>query len=172
MATIQDVLADTHPTDVALRQLGTRDFGWVIERHGAVYSEEYGWDEGFQALVARIVAEYIEHRDPAREHAWIAEVDGERAGCVFCAEKDRDVAQLRLLLVEPWARGRGVGTRLMEACLDFAKRVGYGRVMLWTNDVLKDARRIYERAGFTLVDETEHHSFGRDLVGQNWWKSL
>jgi DNA-binding MarR family transcriptional regulator len=114
MATIQKLLADTSPAEVALRQLATGDFGWVIERHGVLYAEEYGWDESFEALVARIVAHYIEHRDPARENAWIAEVDGERAGCVFCAEKEREVAQLRLLLVEPWARGRGVGTRLVR----------------------------------------------------------
>jgi DNA-binding MarR family transcriptional regulator/GNAT superfamily N-acetyltransferase len=172
MATIQKLLADTQPAEVALRRLASGDYGWVIERHGVLYAEEYGWDEGCEALIARIVADYIEHRDPARENAWIAEVDGERAGCVFCTEKERDVAQLRLLLVEPWARGLGAGTRLVDACLDFAERVGYGRIMLWTNDVLKDARRIYERAGFTLVDEQKHHSFGRDLVGQNWWKSL
>jgi DNA-binding MarR family transcriptional regulator/N-acetylglutamate synthase-like GNAT family acetyltransferase len=172
MATIHKLLAETRPAETALRQLASGDFGWVIERHGVLYAEEYGWDEGLEALIARIVADYIEHRDPARENAWIAEVDGERAGCVFCTAKELEVAQLRLLLVEPWARGRGVGSRLVEACLDFAKRTGYKRIMLWTNDVLNDARRVYERAGFTLADEEKHHSFGRDLVGQTWWKSL
>jgi DNA-binding MarR family transcriptional regulator/N-acetylglutamate synthase-like GNAT family acetyltransferase len=172
MATIQKLLAGAQAAEVALRQLAAGDFGWVIERHGVLYAEEYGWDHGFEALVARIVAGYIEHHDPSRENAWIADVDGERAGCVVCTEKERDVAQLRLLLVEPWARSCGVGTRLVDACLTFAKRAGYGRIMLWTNDVLVDARRIYERAGFALADEEKHHSFGRDLVGQNWEKSL
>ena len=172
MATIQKLLAGGRAAEVALRQLAAGDFGWVIERHGVLYAEEHGWDHGFEALVARIVARYIEHHDPSRENAWIADLDGERAGCVFCTEKERDVAQLRLLLVEPWARSCGVGTRLVDACLKFAKRAGYGRIMLWTNDVLVDARRIYERAGFALADEEKHHSFGRDLVGQNWEKSL
>lgn len=172
MATIQKLLAGAQAAEVALRQLTAGDFGWVIERHGVLYAEEHGWDHGFEALVARIVAGYIEHHDPSRENAWIADVDGERAGCVFCTEKERDVAQLRLLLVEPRARSCGVGTRLVDACLKFAKRAGYGRIMLWTNDVLVDARRIYERAGFALADEEKHHSFGRDLVGQKWEKSL
>jgi N-acetylglutamate synthase-like GNAT family acetyltransferase len=172
MATIQTLLTETRPAEVSLRQLAAGDFGWVIERHGVLYAEEYGWDEGLEALIARVVADYIEHRDSERENAWIAEVDGERAGCVFCTEKEREVAQLRLLLVEPWARGRGVGTRLVDTCLAFAKRAGYRRIMLWTNDVLHDARRLYERAGFALAEEEEHHSFGHDLVGQNWWKSL
>jgi GNAT superfamily N-acetyltransferase len=172
MATIEKLLAESRRTDVALRALGPGDFGWVVARHGALYAKEYGWDEGLEALIARIVADYIEHRDPRRENAWIAELDRERAGCVFCTRKECDLAQLRLLLVEPWARGRGVGTRLVDECLDFAERAGYKRVTLWTNDVLEDARRIYERAGFTLGDEEKHHSFGRDLVGQTWWKGL
>lgn len=172
MATIQKLLAGAQAAEVALRQLAAGDFGWVIERHGVLYAEEHGWDHGFEALVARIVSGYIEHHDPSRENAWIADVDGERAGCVFCTEKERDVAQLRLLLVEPWARSCGVGTRLVDACLLFAKRAGYRRIVLWTNDVLVDARRLYERAGFALADEEKHHSFGRDLVGQHWEKSL
>jgi DNA-binding MarR family transcriptional regulator/N-acetylglutamate synthase-like GNAT family acetyltransferase len=172
MATIQTLLADAHAGEVALRPLASGDFGWVVGRHGVLYAEEYGWDEGFEAVVARIVADYVERGDRARESAWIAETDGERAGCVFCTRKERDVAQLRLLLVEPWARGRGVGTRLVDECLEFAKQAGYERITLWTNDVLVDARRIYERAGFALADEERHHSFGKDLVGQNWWKPL
>lgn len=172
MATIQNLLADRHRTPVRLRPAASGDFGWVVERHGVLYADEHGWDESFEALVARIVADYIERHDPRRENAWIAEVDAERAGCVFCTRKESDVAQLRLLLVEPRARGRGVGTRLVDECLEFATRAGYSRIMLWTNDVLKEARRVYERAGFTLGDEEKHHSFGRDLVGQNWWKSL
>jgi DNA-binding MarR family transcriptional regulator/N-acetylglutamate synthase-like GNAT family acetyltransferase len=172
MAMIQNLLAGTNRAQIALRPLGQGDFGWVVERHGVLYAEEYGWDEGCEALIARIVADYIEHRDARKENAWIAEVDGERAGCVFCTKKERDVAQLRLLLVEPWARGQGVGTRLVDECLGFAKRAGYRRIMLWTNDVLKDARRVYQRAGFSLGHEEKHHSFGRDLVGQTWWKCL
>jgi DNA-binding MarR family transcriptional regulator/N-acetylglutamate synthase-like GNAT family acetyltransferase len=173
MGTIQRLLADVHPPEaVALRPLSSGDYGWIVHRHGVLYAEEYGWDESFEALVAQIVAEYMEHRDPERENAWIAEVDGEPAGCVLCTKREQDVAQLRLLLVEPWARGSGVGTRLVDECVGFARQAGYGRIMLWTNGVLDDARRIYERAGFTLADEERHHSFGHDLVGQNWWKPL
>jgi GNAT superfamily N-acetyltransferase len=144
----------------------------VIHRHGALYAEEYGWDETFEALVARIVADYIANRDPRRENAWIAEVDGERAGCVFCVRREEKVAQLRLLLVEPQMRGMGIGNRLVEECLRFARRAGYERIMLWTNDVLVGARRIYERAGFRLAEEGKHHSFGHDLVEQTWWREL
>jgi DNA-binding MarR family transcriptional regulator/N-acetylglutamate synthase-like GNAT family acetyltransferase len=173
MATVRTLLGEPRTySEVSLRQPASGDFGWVVERHGALYAQEYGWDERFEALVARLVADHIEHRDPAREQAWIAEVDGERAGCVVCAKKEPEVAQLRLLLVEPWARGCGVGTRLVEECIAFATRAQYDSVVLWTNDVLKDARRIYERAGFTLADERKHHNFGHDLVGQTWRKAL
>jgi GNAT superfamily N-acetyltransferase len=144
----------------------------VVELHGAVYAEEYDWDESFEALVARIVADYAEHRDPRHESAWVAEVDGERAGCVFCMQKEEDVAQLRLLLVQPSARGMGIGSRLVEECVRFARRARYRHLMLWTNDVLEDARRIYERAGFAMRDEERHRSFGHELVGQNWWLEL
>ncbi len=142
--------------------------GWVVERHGAIYAEEFGWNQDFEGLVARIVADYLEQRNPGREAAWIAEVDGERAGCVFCVEKDARTAQLRLLLVERWARGLGLGRRLIEECIGFARHAGYEELTLWTNDVLTDARRIYERAGFELIEEEPHHSFGHDLVGQYW----
>lgn len=148
------------------------DYGWVVNRHGVLYAHEYGWDESFEALVARIVADYIDHRDLRREGAWIAEMDGEPVGCVFCVRREEKVAQLRLMLVEPRARGRGIGTRLVQECLRFAGRVGYERIMLWTNDVLHDARRVYERAGFELIESEEHHSFGRDLIGQYWSRSL
>jgi GNAT superfamily N-acetyltransferase len=144
----------------------------VVQRHGVLYAQEYGWDERFEALVARIVADYIDRRDPSREQAWIAEVDGEPVGCVFCVKKDDKTAQLRLLLVEPRARGLGIGGRLVEECLRFARSAGYEQMMLWTNDVLDAARRIYERVGFTLVEQEPHHSFGHDLVGQNWSRKL
>jgi GNAT superfamily N-acetyltransferase len=146
--------------------------GWVVQRNAAVYAAEFGWDSSYEALVARIVADYVNTRDQEREGAWIAEVDGVPAGCVFCVREDERTARLRLLLVEPWARGLGIGARLVEEVLRFARRAGYPRITLWTNDVLADARRIYERAGFTLDDESRHHSFGKDLVGQNWSRGL
>jgi GNAT superfamily N-acetyltransferase len=155
-----------------LRSPRPGDFGWVVQRHGALYAQEYGWDERFEALVARIVADYIDRRDARREQAWIAEIDGDPVGCVFCVKKDDKTAQLRLLLVEPRARGMGIGAGLVEECMRFARRAGYEEMMLWTNDVLYAARRIYERAGFTLVEEEKHRSFGHDLVGQNWWRKL
>jgi GNAT superfamily N-acetyltransferase len=157
---------------VVLRGLRAGDMGWVVERHGAIYADEYGWDADFEALVARIVADYHAGLRPDRESAWIAEVDGARAGCVFCCRRDASTAQLRILLVEPWARGLGIGSRLVEACTSFAAEAGYDTIVLWTNDVLVSARRIYEAAGFRLVDEERHHSFGHDLVGQHWELAL
>lgn len=173
MAVIRATLEQApRPGAYLLRSLRPGDLGWVVHRHGVRYAEEYGWDESFEALVARIVADYADHRDPRREDAWLAEVDGEPVGCVFCTRKDDQTAQLRLLLVEPRARGMGIGGRLVEECLRFARRVGYRQITLWTNDVLAEARRIYQRAGFQLVDEQPHHSFGHDLVGQTWSRAL
>jgi DNA-binding MarR family transcriptional regulator/GNAT superfamily N-acetyltransferase len=173
MGTIREILEDApRPNAFVLRPPEPGDYGWIIHRHGVLYAEEYGWDESFEALVARIVADYVDHRDPQRENAWIAEANGEPVGCVFCVKRDEKTAQLRLLLVDPSVRGMGIGSRLVEECLRFARRSGYREIMLWTNDVLEDARRIYQRAGFQLVEEEKHHSFGHDLVGQNWWREL
>ena len=158
---------------LVLRPPQPGDLGWVIERHGSRYASEYGWDATFEALVARIVADFAERRDPRREAAWIAELDGERVGCVFCTSSDEEqTAKLRLLLVEPSARGAGVGTRLVDECLRFARRAGYRRITLWTNDVLLAARRIYQRAGFRCDRRESHHSFGHDLVGEYWSREL
>jgi DNA-binding MarR family transcriptional regulator/GNAT superfamily N-acetyltransferase len=173
MDAVRDVLTQAPPgTGFVLRAPRPGDYGWIVARHGALYAQQYGWDESFEALVAGIVADYAKDRDPRREAAWVAEVDGEPAGCVLCLRREEDVAQLRLLLVDPRARGRGIGGRLIEECLRFAQRAGYERVTLWTNDVLHEARRLYERAGFELVESAPHHSFGHDLVEQTWARPL
>ena len=152
---------------IGIRRLGEPgDLGWVVMAHGEFYNREYGWDTSFEALVARIVADYANDHDDAREAAWMAEVDGRRAGCVFCVAADERTAQLRILLVDPAARGHGLGARLVDECLDFARGAGYKRMKLWTNDPLVAARHIYLSRGFTLVEEEPHHSFGADMTGQ------
>jgi GNAT superfamily N-acetyltransferase len=153
--------------DVTVRRLGQPgDLGWVVMAHGELYAQEFGWDASFEALVARIVADYAAGHDDARETAWIAELDGRRVGCVFCVAADEQTAQLRTLLVDPAARGRGLGARLVDECLRFAGQAGYERVKLWTNDPLSSARKIYLSRGFRLVEEEPHRSFGATLTGQ------
>jgi GNAT superfamily N-acetyltransferase len=161
------------PDEIQLRAFGEPgDLGWVIERHGLLYAREYGWDTDFENLVGRIAVEFAERHDGGRERGWIAELDGRPVGCVFCVRGGEETARLRLLLVEPEARGHGVGRRLVGACLEFARAAGYQRMELWTNDVLVSARRIYEAEGFVLDAEERHRSFGHDLVGQTFSVAL
>lgn len=156
-----------------IRSLGEPgDLGWVVQAHGEMYADEFGWDVSFEALVARIVADWAAEHDPAREAAWIAELDGERVGCVFCVADDTETARLRILLVDPKARGQRLGTQLVATCLQFARTAGYRRMVLWTNHPLTAARAIYLHAGFQLVSEQPHHSYGVDLIGQTYARDL
>jgi GNAT superfamily N-acetyltransferase len=156
---------------VTIRSLGAPgDLGWVVMAHGELYAQEFGWDTSFEALVAKIVADYASDHDPSREAAWIAELDGRRVGCVFCVADPagEDTALLRILLVHPDARGRDLGRRLIDACLGFARGAGYARMRLWTNHPLTAARHLYLERGFRLIEERPHHSFGVDLIGQTY----
>jgi DNA-binding MarR family transcriptional regulator/GNAT superfamily N-acetyltransferase len=174
MRTIERTLAPlpVATTPYLLRSPQPGDMGWIIHRHGVLYAQEYGWNEEFVALVAEIAATFIQNFDPKRECCWIAERDGEIVGSVFLVRQSDEVARLRLLLVEPAARGFGIGSRLVTECMRFARQAGYKTITLWTNDVLLAARHIYEKAGFHLVREEPHHSFGHDLVGEIWELAL
>ena len=174
MTTIERKLepAENAPASFLLRTYRPGDIGWVASRHGALYAQEYGWDISFEALVAEIAAQFIKSYDPAREHCWIAEVGGKPAGSIFLVKASDDVAKLRLLLVEKEARGLGLGRALTEQCIRFAREAGYTSITLWTQSILVAARAIYQRAGFRLVKEEKHHSFGVDLVGETWEMKL
>jgi DNA-binding MarR family transcriptional regulator/GNAT superfamily N-acetyltransferase len=170
MGTIQTVLG-AHPepkVPYVLRPHQPGDMGWIVHRHGVLYAREYGWDETFEALVAEIAARFIRQLDPKRERCWIAEREGGIVGSVFLVRKTETVAQLRLMYVEPDARGLGIGSRLAEECIRFGRQVGYRKIVLWTNSVLVAARHIYQKAGFGLVHSEPHHSFGHVLIGETW----
>lgn len=170
MSTVERVLGaePEHRVAYILRPHEPGDMGWVVQSHGELYNRKYRWDEQFEGLVAEIVARFIQNFDPKRERCWIAEKDGANVGSVFLVRNAESVAQLRLLLVTPEARGLGIGKRLVSECTRFARQVGYEKIMLWTNDILHAARHLYENEGYRLVKEEKHHSFGHDLVGQFW----
>ena len=169
LAAVERVLGTTPPpNEIRLRRHRPGDMGWITHRQAVLYFEEYGWNEQYEALIARIMADFIDRHDPDRERCWVAERAGEIVGSVFCVRKSSTIAKLRLLYVEPSARGTGLGTRLVRECIRFARSVGYRTLTLWTNNVLVAARRIYEREGFALVAEDKHRSFGKSLVGQTW----
>lgn len=166
---------DDSTQQATIRRLGrTGDLGWVVMAHGETYDTEFGWNAEFEALVAQIVADYASQHDPAREAAWVAELAGLRVGCVFCVADPAQpqTARLRILLVHPDGRGHGLGGRLVDTCLEFARAAAYERVRLWTNHPLKAAQRIYLARGFRLTEENPHHSFGVDLIGQTYELSL
>jgi DNA-binding MarR family transcriptional regulator/GNAT superfamily N-acetyltransferase len=170
MRTIEVLLSPDHiaAKSIVLRPPRAGDMGWVVQRHGELYGEEYGYDATFEALVAEIVADFLRRFDPARDCCWIAERGGEKVGSVFVVRKSRTIAKLRLFIVDPAARGSGIGARLVDECIGFARRARYRRLTLWTQADLLAARHLYQRAGFRRVASERHHSFGRDLIGENW----
>lgn len=172
MNDIQNLLSNQAPVGYLLRDPRPGDMGLVVANQAVVYAREFGWSAEYEALAAEIVAKFIREFDSTRERCWIAEKDGQMVGSVFVVRQDETTAKLRLLYVDASARGLGIGRRLVDECLRFARQAGYQRMVLWTNSVLTDARRIYEKAGFQLVEEEKHHSFGKDLVGQYWARDL
>jgi DNA-binding MarR family transcriptional regulator/N-acetylglutamate synthase-like GNAT family acetyltransferase len=175
MESIQKLLS-REPAEQAysyiLRSPEPGDFGWVVQSNGTLYAQEYGWDEKYEALVAEIVADFVKNLDPKKERCWIAEKDGENVGSVFLVKESDEVARLRLLIVDPKARGLGIGKRLVDECTRFARRAGYKKITLWTNSVLLAARSIYQKAGYELAKSESHQSFGHDLVGETWVLTL
>jgi DNA-binding MarR family transcriptional regulator/GNAT superfamily N-acetyltransferase len=172
MTAVETLLDNDVTPRLRIRTHEPGDLGWIVERHGAIYARDYGFDASFEALVAEIAAKFLKEFDPARERCWIAELDGERVGSVMLVKQTPDVAKLRLLLVEAEARGLKLGRKLVETCIAFAHAVGYREITLWTNSILDEARGLYESLGFVLVKEAPHKSFGRHLMGQDWTLSL
>jgi DNA-binding MarR family transcriptional regulator/N-acetylglutamate synthase-like GNAT family acetyltransferase len=178
METVQGLLgkstvsAGSSGEQYLLRPHQPGDMGWVVHRHGVLYAQEYGYDETFEALVADIVAKFIQHYDAKRERCWVAEREGEIAGSVFLVAESKTVAKLRLLLVEPSARGLGIGARLVAECVQFARRAGYKKIVLWTQSELDAARHLYKKAGFHVIEKKHHHSFGKDLTAETWEVAL
>jgi len=170
METIERLLGapPEHKVPYILRPPQPGDMGWVVSRHGALYAKEYGWNEEFEGLVAEIVAKFIKDFDPKKERCWLAEMEGEPVGSVFLVKKTETVAKLRMLIVDPKARGLGIGRRLVSECIRFARQAGYKKMTLWTNSILLTARKIYDEAGFKLVEQEAHHSYGHDLIGETW----
>jgi DNA-binding MarR family transcriptional regulator/GNAT superfamily N-acetyltransferase len=174
METVERLLGMPHaePPPASLRDPRPGDMGWVVQRHGALYASEYGFDAGFEALVAEIVAKFMTSYDASRERCWIADIEGRPVGSVFLVKASDDVAKLRLLLLDPSARGRGLGQRLVAECVSFARACGYRRMTLWTQSILVGARKIYQDAGFKLVASEPHRSFGQNLIGETWERDL
>ena len=175
MTSIENMLAKKKEEETysyVLRQPEPGDMGWVVQSNGTLYAQEYSWDENYEALVAQIVSDFVKNFDSKKERCWIAEKDGENVGAVFLVKESDEVARLRLLIVDPKARGLGIGKRLVDECTRFARRVGYKQITLWTNSVLLAARGIYHTAGYELKKSESHHSFGHDLVGETWVLTL